>query len=591
MNSNQITTTAATTTPALTNILSTHNHNLRPLNLKSFSVDYGFECLNSQSPSIVASSTTTNSNHQIKHSTLNSNLTSSSASSSSSSASNSNSGAMANSTDLLLLYNENLRYIQKNEYELYSKILDRLSKSSMERPAHVPLLCVTTFSLNDSKWLKFCQRLSSLGINVRLIEIVKGVPVNALFYLSNLDLIYVRTADDLEGYLPKDCCKPIICCKIINQNDYISEQVGCESAIKTSENSSVEFNFIPIQENVNGDMTERDSIKYHSLSSSEYDELNEQHAQNQEHESKEDYTLYKTRDSGYKSELESNNANTRLSLYGKQQMNPPVTETNDYFSLTEQNYDTNKKLSPQKYLISTQSRSRLPISVSSNLNLTLVNPGVKQYEGFTNKTYVNQSPKIGTPKLENRKSSEFQRAKNSRRSLDSSLTQSHHFLTAYNNNTNNNSQNNKFFAVPIDLTEDKKTFQDLDLRKIELDSLSDYNTINTEIESGAKLWTVILRHEARNFQEISVLPGMLIHIIKQFNDWIYVKLIGYEKSNLEVAQQYGIIPRSCVADLNEKVYSQLNQNNNNSSLSSDYWNYQNSINNKSSFKPQQITAL
>lgn len=44
---------------------------------------------------------------------------------------------------------------------------------------------------------------------MRLIELAKGVPVVALFYLTCLDLIYVKTAEDIVGYVPRDCCRPV----------------------------------------------------------------------------------------------------------------------------------------------------------------------------------------------------------------------------------------------------------------------------------------------------------------------------------------------------------------------------------------------
>lgn len=92
---------------------------------------------------------------------------------------------------------------------LYAKILDKLARSSVETPANVPLLCVHTFSRNDANWVQLSAKFNAAGLNVRLIELAKGVPVNAQFYLSNLDLIYLKTAEDLVGYVPRKCCRPV----------------------------------------------------------------------------------------------------------------------------------------------------------------------------------------------------------------------------------------------------------------------------------------------------------------------------------------------------------------------------------------------
>lgn len=59
---------------------------------------------------------------------------------------------------------------------------------------------------------------------MRLIELNKGMPVVALFYLTCLDLIYVKTVEDVIGYVPRDCCRPI--CKSLSLNqDSLSRAV------------------------------------------------------------------------------------------------------------------------------------------------------------------------------------------------------------------------------------------------------------------------------------------------------------------------------------------------------------------------------
>ena len=527
------------------------------------------------------------------------------------------------------MYSENVRQIQKNDDDLYARILSKLSSASVDEAAHIPLLCVCTFNLSERKWLKLIERLSALGINVRLIEIVKGVPINALFYLSNLDLIYVRTAEELEGYVPKDCCKPISCGALSVTNSSCSNNANLTTNCNSNTNmaksanyieSLSEFNFKPIQDVApimdTYRQPEHDSIKYHSLSSSEYDDLIEAAAASSAtpasccsnnngqkgEENNRGPQFGKMRDSGYKSELEA------------QPLNNKFSDENDYFCL---NVNCAAKPTSQS-LLKMQSRSRLPISVGSNLNLTLMDhqtdcslftASKSSHFCFPNSTYKAQSPssllhvssrtannnknnnnsgggRRHTPDFSNKKY-EFERAKNSRRSLDSSLAQ----------------HSNRFFAVPIDLNlndqqeqqhfhhqalpqNEFKLFSDLDLKRIELDSLlnddtqQQHQTLNSE-EGGNKLWTVILRHEARNFQEISVLPGMLVSIIKTFNELIYVRLVGFENSGLGLSQQYGILPKNCVADLNEVLI--LNRNSADAQFRTEV--------SKSQRKPQQITAL
>lgn len=105
-------------------------------------------------------------------------------------------------------------------------------------------------------------------------------------------------------------------------------------------------------------------------------------------------------------------------------------------------------------------------------------------------------------------------------------------------------------------------YPDLDLSKIELDCQLSYSsskptrvlsiqqqrsTTNSEQNEGKNIWKVVVKHEARTFEELSVLPGMLIYVIKQFADYLYGKIIGHE--NMSMAQQYGLIPKYCAQSL------------------------------------------
>lgn len=441
--------------------------------------------------------------------------------------------------------------------DLNSKIFDRLSKSSIENPANIPILCTDSFNTNDPKWIQLTSKFNLCGLNVRLIELQKGVPVNAIFYLSNLDLIYVKTADDLEGYVPRNCCRPII-----SSNDFSmrKNQPSAKPLVGFRPVKSISSDTDTLNTNSNNYSDEKsaanDSIKYHSLSiESEYDDLvepidepksksksNNNYLAGYDHSQfsvlNPDYSLCKYRDSGYRSEIENN-----------------MTNFSANFKILD---DSQEKLDKSsKCLLSMQSRSRLPISIRSNLNLTLMdeNELPESHDSFSNVackgSFYNNNNLRMSARQPRYKKNEFKR-NNIRRSLDSYLT----------GNPNDPSRIQSFYAVSIDLDDNKEKlnnlnintsdlmyYPDLDLNKIELDSLND---LDREHE---KIWTIILKHEARNFQEVSVSPGMLVSVIRDFNDMLYVKLLGYENSSLNLSQQYGIIPKSCAVDLQEIIYT------------------------------------
>lgn len=444
--------------------------------------------------------------------------------------------------------------------DLNSKIFDKLSKSSIENPANIPILCTESFNINDPKWIQLTNKFKLCGLNVRLIELQKGVPVNSIFYLSNLDLVYVKTADDLEGYVPRNCCRPIISGNELNMQ---KSQLKPKPIVGFRPVKSISSDTDTLNTNSNNYSDEKstanDSIKYHSLSiESEYDDLVEPKEENiirpksakknyiggydnnhtQFSVLNPDYSMCKYRDSGYRSEIENN-----------------MTNFSANYKILDDSQDKLDKSS--KCLLSMQSRSRLPISIQSNLNLTLMDDNglPENHDSFCNLPFCNKSHLRMSARQPRYKKNEFKR-NNIRRSLDSYLT------------TNQNDPNpiQSFYAVSIDLDENKHKsnelninsrdlmyYPDLDLKKIELDSL---NELDKEQE---KIWTIILKHDARNFQEISVSPGMLVSVIRDFNDMIYVKLLGYENSRLNLSQQYGIIPKSCAVDLQE-IFCSNNRN-------------------------------
>lgn len=420
------------------------------------------------------------------------------------------------------------------------------------------------------------------------------MPVNALFYLSNLDLIYVKTADDLHGYVPRDCCKPITANSnesTVNSNLSSSNSSSCSTSSASNNlkpmfiQTNPEFSkFKPIESdtlntNLNNYSTDdksnvNDSIKYHSLSiESEYDDLIESNEEftnskqnyrrnqecfvydssvhsflDQNTQQAIDYSVYKYRDSGYRSEIENNMTNFSVNNY----------RVLDDFEENQVNSPEKSPKNTNKNLISMQSRSRLPISIRSNLNLTLMDEqpsqGPQDPNVYCNITYKSPFINQGNLRMSARNiSPKFQR-NNIRRSLDSYLT--------HGTTNENNSRLQSFYAVSIELDENKQKnklsqpdsmYPDLDVNRIEMDSMgNEAQSLNNKQE---KIWTIILKHEARNFQEINVTPGMLVLVIKEFSDLLYVKIIGYENSSLNLSQQYGIIPRSCAVDLQEIIFN------------------------------------
>ena len=110
---------------------------------------------------------------------------------------------------------------------------------------------------------------------------------------------------------------------------------------------------------------------------------------------------------------------------------------------------------------------------------------------------------------------------------------------------------------------DNQPYPDLDVNKIELDSMNEnYIVPETVIKKVKRIWTVIAEHRAKASQEVSVTPGMLVLVIRQYKSWLYIKLVENEYLNSEPnsAQMYGFIPRSCAVDLQEIITKNCNDN-------------------------------
>lgn len=568
------------------------------------------------------------------------------------------------------------------------------------------------------------NRFKLSGLNVRLIELNQGVPLNAMFYLSDLDLVYVRSydadANELEGYLPRNCCRPVYAREqtattgslafnsrrtgdtdscLANSDEYSlatntntlstndSSGTGREDGVaKPSDELSNEerrFKSISTQQNQQrveedqklNENDDDDSVKYHSLTTAEleYDDLNEDQVQVEQAQPIIKSSSVQTKQIKDCVTYELNNIthtvqNCAVSL-GNQPAIPKYAPhltcdsssyradsthfsianyqlVNDYEETTsltqppsnsklkeESSLIDRQEISPKSLnqcLLGLQSRSRLPISIKSNLNLPIMddqrltnsnvcNSSKLSFSNFTYNSpsvqyahqYTSVLPKIHTPRSANK--SEFERSY-MRRSLDSSL--------AFGACGAGVARDNRFYAISIDIEGNENAnsmdssvynrkilnssnrkldipqvvyekrvlanepFADLDLKRIELDSLKDSNQVtpttpnivhkrpsklnphkileepedqadmstNTSTANqneNSNVWTVILKHDAQNFQELSVKPGMLVMIIREYETWLYVKLVGFENTELNLSQQYGIIPRNCAVNLHE----------------------------------------
>ena len=422
------------------------------------------------------------------------------------------------------------------------------------------------------------------------------MPVNALFYLSDLDLIYVKTydleADDLDGYVPRSCCRPINSKEFLSiNNEASSENYNLSTnpnvylANTSSQNQNLSSPAVQLAANLQNNKNE-ESIKYYSLSlEMEYDDLIEDEPYQNKKDSSKQQPYNKTsemsalnnsadnfnRDSGYRSEIES------------------MTQFSSNYEENGSCMIDKNEISPSsvnKCLMSLQSRSRLPISIRSNLNLSVIDEhplnGVPN--SFTNLTYKSPLNRALTPKL-NRKNSGFERNK-TRRSLDSTLA--------------NGGMEHKFYTISIDIEEEKKQtqasvlFPDLDVGNIELDSLKQ-TPPPSKIERNAylenKTWTVILKHEARSLQEVSVRPGMLVHVLKEYDDWICVRILGFESGGQMEKYGVGLIPRNCAVNLQEIIYNSSKSLANLNSSSSGCGNGNGGGHERVGFKRSQITAL
>ncbi|CAF0810063.1 unnamed protein product [Rotaria sp. Silwood1] len=86
--------------------------------------------------------------------------------------------------------------IDESDGEDDISITEKLRRASSNSPANIPMLVVVSFN-PDVK-----------GLQKKQIEIQRGFPVNAQFILN--EWLFVKTADNEEGFVPYVCCRPML---------------------------------------------------------------------------------------------------------------------------------------------------------------------------------------------------------------------------------------------------------------------------------------------------------------------------------------------------------------------------------------------
>ncbi|CAF3437389.1 unnamed protein product [Rotaria sp. Silwood1] len=74
-------------------------------------------------------------------------------------------------------------------------ITEKLRRASSQSPANIPMLVVVSFNPDEK------------GLQKKQIEIQRGFPVNAQYILN--EWLFIKTADNEEGFVPYICCRPI----------------------------------------------------------------------------------------------------------------------------------------------------------------------------------------------------------------------------------------------------------------------------------------------------------------------------------------------------------------------------------------------
>lgn len=600
----------------------------------SQSTDYGFESscdltsLSSSAAATAAAAAGVRRNSSVKHSTLNSHA---------------HAHTHARHEDESLMTNA--------ENQLYFRILQRLASTSLAKPENIPLLCIKSFRPTDYEWAQLVARLGMTSRDdIQLIELGQGLPVNAMHYLPCLDLVYVKTADDLIGYLPRTHCKAIASSTQSTKDDQLRPSSSLlprsyhQAAPAPQPSHRLTFH---VPKTSYSETDKKELVEYHSLSSFEFlgdnkqlvpppdsDKFFKPISEEQsitERQSSQDQMPSRVSDSSLSNEsfTYEPTGNNRDSRQSKSNVNLKLV-SDDYEDCADLAIDDDA-VSPkqlERCLSGLQSRSRLPISLRSNLNLTLMDNSNKTPAGVVDKTprddridrlagiqhnesYLNlissrnlradHRDKLSATK----KTTNFEREKYVRRSLDSSLMSNklfaipiefeddhnhRHKLDQPNNKSMAEQQSNsKFrynFMKQLDHFKQKNAikytdstesiaqqatttnpagpvpYPELDIGKIELDSIKDTSIVqylsNKETESfptpdrgPERLWTVILQYTAQNPREMSVRPGFVILVIKENQEWLYVKLVEGDHNQQQQQQQYGFIPRNCAINFQE----------------------------------------
>jgi hypothetical protein len=99
-------------------------------------------------------------------------------------------------------------------------ITEKLRCSSVQYPANIPMLVVVSFK-PDGKNLQKNQ-----------IEIHRGFPINAQYLLN--EWLFIKTADNDEGFVPYLCCRPMFRRQPIKENSSLYKPHNFQSTNHSS---------------------------------------------------------------------------------------------------------------------------------------------------------------------------------------------------------------------------------------------------------------------------------------------------------------------------------------------------------------------
>lgn len=198
--------------------------------------------------------------------------------------------------------------------------------------------------------------------DIILLDLNQGVPVNALFYIPDFDLICVRTSDEFEGCIPRDDLKPVLSAGFGSSNQN-NNATNCMNDCK-SEDGSIKYHSLSIGTEYENLRTEDGENPYAAIPVDIASQSSGSQQPNYDYYAKQPNSgngTRDTRDSGHSSDSENMTQFQTNNDY----------ETTDDAVVATATATTTETVS---CLENMQSRSRVPISLGSeSLNLTVMN--------------------------------------------------------------------------------------------------------------------------------------------------------------------------------------------------------------------------